>query len=126
MKGELKLPQEIVNKLGKIHISKDVIANISGMAAMECYGLVGMASQKVQDGLAELLGRENLGRGVAISSEDEKLVVDLYVVVQYGTNIGEVANNIIDKVAYTIRKMLGLTVARVNVHVQGVRIGEPN
>ncbi len=120
------MPQEIVNNLGKIVISKDVIANISGLAAMECYGLVGMASQKVQDGLAELLGRENLSRGVAISSEDEKLVIDLYVVVQYGTNISEVANNIIDKVAYTVKKMLGLSVKKINVHIQGVRIGEPN
>lgn len=120
------MAQEIVNNLGRIHISKEVIANIAGMAAMECYGLVGMASQKVQDGLAEMLGRENLSRGVAVSSEEDMLIVDLYVIVEYGTNIGEVANNIIEKVAYTIKNILGLKVKKIHVHVQGVRIGESN
>lgn len=120
------MAQEIVNQLGKIHISKEVIANIAGMAAMECYGLVGMSSQKVGDGIAEILGRENLSRGVSISNEEDFLIVDLYVIVEYGTNIGEVANNIIDKVVYTVRNILGLKVKKVNVHVQGVRIGEAN
>ncbi len=120
------MTQEFQNELGKVHITKEVIANIAGMAAMECYGLVGMASKKIQDGLAELLGRENLSRGVAVNSEGDKLVIDLYVIVEYGTNITEVANNIIDKVAYTMKNILGLQVSKINVYVQGVRIGETN
>ncbi len=120
------MSQEIATQQGKVYFSKEVISNIAGIAAMECYGLVGMASQKVQDGLAELLGRENLSKGVVISSDEDRLVIDLYVIVEYGTNIGEVANNIIDKVSYTIKNMLGLKVKKVNVHVQGVRIGEAN
>ena len=120
------MAQEFVNELGKVHISKEVIANVAGMAAMECYGLVGMASKKIQDGLAELLGRENLSRGIAISSDGDKLIIDLYVIVEYGTNITEVANNIIDRVAYTMKNVLGLQVSEINVYVQGVRIGETN
>ncbi len=118
------MAQEFQNELGRVHISKEVIANIAGLAAMECYGLVGMSSKKIQDGLAELLGRENLSRGIAVNSEGEKLVIDLYVIVEYGTNINEVANNIIDKVAFTMKNILGLQVSKINVYVQGVRIGE--
>ncbi len=110
------------NELGKIIISEELLANLAGVAAIECYGLVGMASRKLKDGIAELLGRDNLSRGVEVKLEDDRLTVDLYIIVSYGTKIPEVAVNVMEKVKYTLEKLTGLVVTGVNIHVQGVRV----
>ena len=73
----------IRNSLGEIAISKEVIATLAGNAAMECYGLVGIASRKMSDGLTELLGRENFGKGVEVKMNEDELSVNLYIIVQY-------------------------------------------
>lgn len=115
--------QEFSNDYGKISISREVIAVVAGLAAMECYGLVGMASQKLQDGLAELLGRESLSKGVAVKISEDEVTIDLFIIVEYGINIQEVANNVVDKVEYTIEKTTGVKPSKININVQGVRIG---
>lgn len=107
---------------GKIVISKEVIASIAGYAATECYGLVGMASQKLQEGLFELLGRENAKKGVRVTIADDKVTIDIYVVVVYGTKINEVAHNVMEKVRYTVEEMTGIPIERVNIIVQGVKV----
>lgn len=110
--------------LGEINISPDAIAMVAGIAAMECYGVVGMASRSLQDGIAELLrGRDNLTKGIEVAIERDEVTVDLFVVVEYGTRIKEVARNVIERVRYTIESQLGLAVSNVNVIVQGVRTG---
>jgi uncharacterized alkaline shock family protein YloU len=116
------MPKDIQTEIGKIHLTDDVIATIAGMAAMECYSIAGMAARRFQDGLAEILGRENLSRGVKVSLEDDRLVIDLNIIVAYGTNINEVAHNVIDKVRYAVEETSSLKVDRVNVFVQGVRV----
>ena len=114
---------EIANDYGKIHISEEVVAILAGSAALECYGLVGMASRKqLKDGISELLGRENLSRGVEVHREGDVLHIDLHVIVSYGTKISEVAHNIQDKVKYVLNDIIGLDVAAVNIFVQGVRV----
>lgn len=109
---------------GKVDISKEAVAAIAGSAAMECYGLVGMASQKqLKDGFAELIGRqENLARGVEVNLENNELSIHLYIIVSYGTKISEVAHNIQQKVKYVLTEIAGLEVASVNISVQGVRV----
>jgi len=111
-------------KLGKIDISEEVIATIAGSAAIECYGLVGMASRKISDGVSGLLKRENLSKGVTVTFRDEQVVSDLNIIVGYCTKISEVASNVMDRVRYTVETMTGLKVAEVNVNVQGVRFLE--
>lgn len=110
------------NKFGNIMIDNNVYATIAGLAAMECYGLVGMASKGTADGLVELLKREHLTKGVKINTANNKLVIDLFIIVQFGTNISAVANNIIDKVKYNIENLTGMNIDKVNVNVQGVRV----
>lgn len=108
---------------GKIEIADQVIAMIAGSAALDCYGLVGMASRsQLKDGIAELLGRENLSRGVEVRREGDALHLDLYVVVSYGVRISEVAHNIQSKVKYVLEEVVGLKVDHVNIFVQGVRV----
>ena len=113
------------NEYGNISISENVIAKIAGISAMECYGLVGMASRKVvQDGLADLLGMENLTKGIEVEIKDDSVELVLCIIVEYGTNINEVAKNIIDRVTYTLKNDVGIRVESVNVNVKGVRVGK--
>lgn len=116
--------KEMMNSLGKIEISEEVISTIAGAAAVECYGLVGMASRKITDGFVDLLRKENLARGVVVSIKDNELVIDLHIVVGYGLSISEVAANVMERVHYTTEKLTGLKISQVNVNVQGVRILE--
>jgi len=117
------MDREIQNELGRLSLSEEVIATIAGVAATECYGVVGMASRRMTDGIAELLGRENLSRGVDVAIEDGKAVITVNVVVGYGTRITEVARNMVDKVKYSVESATGLKVSRVKVNVQGVKVG---
>ena len=111
--------------LGRIIIADEVIATIAGLAATECYGIVGMAARRFKDGIAELLGRENLSRGVVVSFKEDGIRIDLNVIVGYGTRISEVAHNVSSQVRYRVEQSTGMPVWGVNISVQGVRaIGE--
>ncbi len=109
---------------GEVVLSEEVIANIAGLSAMECYGLVGMASRRLRDGINEILRKEDLSKGVEIKVFEDRLVIELYIVVSYGLKISEVAYNIMEKVKYTVEHMTGLEVHEVNVNVKGVRVQE--
>ncbi|MBU5316307.1 Asp23/Gls24 family envelope stress response protein [Clostridium bornimense] len=112
----------INNENGNIIYSDEVIANIVGISTMECYGVVGMASKSPKDGLWELLKGENLSKGVKVNCKDEILNIEIYIIVEYGTKISVIANNIIQKVKYNIENLTGLKVSTITVNVQGVRV----
>ncbi|GAB6098529.1 Asp23/Gls24 family envelope stress response protein [Halanaerocella petrolearia] len=114
--------QKLTNDLGVVNISKEVISVMAGLAAMECYGLVGMANQSLQDGISKLLGTHNLNRGIQIEIIEDEIKVDLYIIVKYGIRISEVATNVIDRVKYTLEEKAGVRVREVNINIQGVRI----
>jgi uncharacterized alkaline shock family protein YloU len=117
------MPILIANEAGKVTVTNEVIAVLAGSAAMDCYGLVGMASRKqLKDGIAELLGRDNLARGVEVHHEHEDIYIDLHIIVSYGTKISEVAHNIQSKVSYVLNEIIGLRIAYINIFVQGVRV----
>lgn len=117
---------EMSNEFGKVQIAQEVIATIAGAAAVECYGLVGMASRSITDGVAELLGKEAYGKGVEITFSDGRVIIDLYIIVNYGNKISEVARNVMERVKYAIESVTGLDVEQVNVYVQGVRVSSTN
>lgn len=108
--------------LGYIEYADDVLASLAGTATMECYGVVGMASKRTTDGLWELLKRENLSKGIKITANGEEIIVDVFIIVEYGTKISVIANNIIQKVKYTLEGFTGLKVSKVTVYVQGIRV----
>jgi len=101
-----------------------VVASIVGHAAGECYGVVGMAARGLRDGIAERLNRETVHRGVEVEARDGGLVIDLYIIAQYGTRISEVAHNLMSAVKYEVERTLGLDVIAVNVNVQGIHLEE--
>ncbi len=121
-KQQMDMTNEIITEFGKVIISEELLATLAGYAAIECYGLVGMSSRKIKDGLGELLGRDSLSKGVEIKLEDDQLIVDLYIIVSYGTKIPEVAQNVMEKVKYTLENLTGLTVNQVNANIQGVQV----
>lgn len=113
---------QVENEIGIIDISPEVIATIAGASAIECYGLVGMASKASAGGIARLLKREHLTKGIKVRIEDDALVIDLFVIVQFGTKISVVADNIIQKVKYSVENQTGLKVKKVNLNIEGVRV----
>jgi uncharacterized alkaline shock family protein YloU len=110
--------------LGRIEVSPRVVASIVGHAANECYGVVGMAARGLRDGIAERLNRETVHRGVEVEVRDGGLVIELYIIAQYGTRISEVAHNLMSAVKYEVERTLGLDVIAVNVNVQGIHLEE--
>ncbi|WP_035795693.1 Asp23/Gls24 family envelope stress response protein [Clostridium akagii] len=112
----------ISNENGSINYSVDVLGNIVGISTMECYGVVGMASKNASDGFWELLKGENLSRGVKIVWKNDNLNIELYIIVEYGTKISVIANNIIQKTKYNVENYTGLKVSSITVNVQGVRV----
>jgi Uncharacterized protein conserved in bacteria len=106
-------------ELGDIRIANEVVGIIAGLAATDVDGVAGM-SGGIAGGIAELLGRKNLSKGVKVEVGEEQAAVDLFVVVEYGVRIPEIAYHIQENVKRAIETMTGLEVVEVNVHVQGV------
>lgn len=114
--------QSVVNdELGSIKITEEVVAIIAGMAATEVPGVASM-SGGIAGGIAEALGRKNLSKGVKVEVGEKEAAIDLYVIVEYGCRIPDVAWNIQEKVKKAVETMTGLSVVEVNIHVQGVNI----
>src|SRR5436190_17443904 len=105
---------------GRIEVFPAVVGAIAGHAALDCYGILGMAARGLRDGVATLLRRENVHRGVEVRETDGQLAIDVYVVVQYGVRITEVAHNLKSAVRFEVERATGVPVAEVNVFVQGV------
>jgi len=114
--------REDKNNLGSIRIADDVVRVIAGLAATEVAGVAGM-SGGVVGGITEKLGRKNLSKGVKVEVGEKEAAVDLYIIVEYGARIPEVAAKIQDDVKNAIERMTGLKVVEVNVNVQGVSFG---
>lgn len=114
---------DLHNQNGHITITNEVISTVAGGAAVECYGIVGMASKnQIRDGLSEMLKKENFSKGVVVRQEEDSLHIDMYIIVSYGTKISEVAHNVQSQVKYTLNKTVGLSVDSVNIYIQGVRV----
>ncbi|HHY91009.1 MAG TPA: Asp23/Gls24 family envelope stress response protein [Clostridiales bacterium] len=110
---------------GQVKISDEVVAVIAGLAATEVPGVAGMSGGLAGD-IAEMLGRKNLSKGVKVEVGDKETAVDLFIVVEYGAKIPDVAWRIQENVKKAIESMTGLQVVEVNVHVQGVHMEKEN
>jgi len=111
------------NKLGEISISDDVIGIIASLTVTEIEGVYSM-SGGFAGGLANVLGRSDLSRGVKIDKDDDGVKVELYLILEYEYSIPDLAWKIQDKVKRTLEAMIGLNIIEVNIHVQGVNFSE--
>ncbi|MCL2564930.1 MAG: Asp23/Gls24 family envelope stress response protein [Defluviitaleaceae bacterium] len=116
------MPSKTKTELGMVTIDNEVIARIAGLAAMDCYGIVGMAARSVKDGLVRLLKIETLTRGVVLSINENVLTIRLHIIVEYGTNIPAIANSLTDTVKYKVFEYTGLNVEKIEVFVDGIRV----
>ena len=109
--------------LGNVQVDNDVIAKYAGSSAVECFGIVGMAAVSMKEGIAKLLKKDNIRRGVGVTvSADNRITIDLHVIVSYGVSISAVTDNLISNVKYKVEEFPGLSVERINVYVEGVRV----
>lgn len=109
--------------LGSIHVSPRAIATIAYQAALRSYGVVGMASKNIVNGLTNMFAKDPT-HGVDVHYNDDHIDIDLYVIVEYGTRIKSVASSMANTVRFNVEKALGLPINEVNVHVQGLRISQ--
>ena len=114
---------KIKTDFGSVTIDSEVIARVAGLAAMECYGVVGMASINVKDGFVQLLLGDSLTQGIKVTTqEDNQVILEFHIIVEYGTKISAIADNLMSTVKYKVEDMLGLAVANVDIYVEGVRV----
>lgn len=114
---------ESKNELGRISVAEDLISVVAGYAAVENYGIVGMCAKRTGDTLAELLGRDNLKKGIRVTPVgDNRVEIDLYVILQYGVSLPAVASNCKSNVKYRVEDLTGVGVNSVNIHVEGIRV----
>lgn len=116
---EIEEQNNIIDDYGSVKISEEVVAIIAGIAATDVPGVAGM-SGGIAGGIAEILGRKNLSKGVKVEVGEKEAAIDLYIIVEFGARIPEVAWDIQEKVKTVVQTMTGLNVVEVNIHVQGV------
>lgn len=116
MKGRMN------TQLGDVLIDTDVIAKYAGSVAVECFGIVGMASVNMKDGLVKLLKKDSLTHGISVELNDNKITLNFHVIVVYGVNISSVADNLISTVKYQVEEFTGLEIEKINIYVEGVRV----
>ena len=113
---------KINNELGQITIDNEVIAKVAGLAATDCYGVVGMAVKGVRDGIVHLLKRASLTKGISVNVTDDGIRLELHIIVEYGTNIPAIAETISSTVKYRVEEATELTVAGINIFIEGIRV----
>ena len=115
---------KIDNSRGYVRISNNVISKLAGYAATNCYGVVGMAVKSGKDGIAKLLKRENMDKGVKVKFFEDGLEISLHIVVEYGINISVIGESIKNNVKYQVEEATGIDVKSVIVNVEGIRVNQ--
>ena len=109
-------------QLGAVIIDPEVIARYAGSVAVECFGIVGMAMVNVRDGIVKLLKGDNLTRGVNVRINDNRITLSFHVIVSYGVSISAVSDNLISNVKYKVEEFTGMSIEKINIFVEGVRV----
>lgn len=107
---------------GSLHVANDVLADMVGNAAMECYGVVGMTAPNAADSIAKILPASRLRRGVVVTPVEDGVNVELFVIIEYGTNISAVSKNLVDQVQFALKEYARVPNVNVDVHVQDIKV----
>jgi uncharacterized alkaline shock family protein YloU len=115
------------NPLGNIFITHRAIATIAYQSAQESYGVVGLAAKNLAEGLAQVIVKDPT-MGVDVDYHGDKITINLYIIVEYGTRIKSVAASVANSVRFRVERALGIPVdsVLVNIHVRGLRISDPD
>lgn len=107
---------------GDLIVSEDVLADIAGHEALQCYGVVGMALPSANSGLAKLLLQSPLRKGVTVSVDEDGILISLYVILEHGVNINAVSTNLVDQVTFALEEFIQAPLKGIDVHVQGIKV----
>lgn len=107
--------------LGSIHVSPRAIATIAYHAALQSYGVVGLTSKNIVDGITQVIVKDPT-YGIEVDYNGQHINIDIYIIVEYGTRIKSVTNSVSNTVKYNVEKALGMPVNEISVHVRGLRI----
>ena len=116
-------PPSGARPLGKIEVLPNAIPTIAMQATSECYGVVGLTAPRLHNGRAVLLPPEQSNQGVQVRVVNDQIIIEVYVALEYGLRMSEIAHNIMSSVKFSVEKMLDVPVAEVNVNVQGLSHG---
>jgi uncharacterized alkaline shock family protein YloU len=111
--------------IGSTRISPRAIATIAYHAALQSYGVVGLTSKSIVEGITQVLVKDPT-HGIEVTYDGQNIIIDIYVIIEYGTRITSVASSVRNTVHYQVEKTLGMPVKQVNVHVRGLRISDPD
>jgi uncharacterized alkaline shock family protein YloU len=109
------------NDLGSILIQKDAIASIARQSTLQSYGVVGLAPKNIFESIRQFLIRDGK-YGVDVEYDHDGILINLFIIVEYGTRIKSITSSIVNSVKFNVEKTVGLPVRRINVHVRGLRI----
>lgn len=110
------------NSYGRMFVSDNAIATVAANTALECYGVIDLVSKKLSDNFVELFKKEPTSRGVKVLTVDNRIYIDLYVILKYGVSISAVAESLKRAVKYSVENFTGMLVDSVNVNIIGVRV----
>lgn len=116
MKGKMD------TEYGKVIIDDEVVKTYAGSVAVGCFGIVGMAAVNMKDGLVRLLKKDYLNHGIDVEIVDNKIRIDFHVIIAYGVSIATITDTLISTVKYQVEEFTGLSIDKINVYVEGVRV----
>jgi uncharacterized alkaline shock family protein YloU len=112
-----------ITPIGSIHVSPRALATIAYHAALQSYGVVGLAPKNLMNGLTQVVVKDPT-HGIEVHYDGENIQIDVYIVIEYGTRIKSVTTSVANTVRFQVEKALGMPIHRVNVHVQNLRISD--
>ena len=107
---------------GRITISDDAVAMVASFVAMECYGVVGLASRRISDSLAEIFRKNSVGKGVRVICDENKIYITVFAIIKHGLSKEAVSNSLKSLMKYSVENFTGMRVMEVNVNIVGVRV----
>ena len=110
------------NIFGKISITDEAIASIAAHTALDCYGVIDLVSKGLGASLKELSNRKKLSKGVKVFTYENRISLDLFVILKYGVSISAVADSLKKSVKYSVEQFTGMIVEAVNINIVGVRL----
>jgi uncharacterized alkaline shock family protein YloU len=114
---------EETTPIGSIHVSPRAIATIAYHAALQSYGVVGLASKNLVNGLAQAMVKDP-SHGIEVRYDGQHINIEIFIIIEYGTRIKSVASSVVNTIRFQVEKALGMPVNQVNVHVQALRISD--
>ncbi len=110
------------NAYGKIFVSAKAIAKVANHYSLDCYGVVNLVPSNLTQSIKGLFSKNDFTRGIKVKTENNRITIDVFVILKFGLSISAVAKNLKDTIKYNVEDFTGMIVDCVNVHVKGIRV----